>query len=97
MGAEAQSYLLARLHTELSPRHGPVRRPCRPFLPCPKAGAMLLSRSFLEGPPTLLTSSLGTSKQDLTSFNMELSSSGISADLSHVSGWPEAGVGWAEG
>jgi len=33
----------------------------------------------------------GTSKQDLTSFTMELSSSGISADLSHVSGGPEAG------
>lgn len=32
----------------------------------------------------------GTDKQDLTSFNMELSSSGISADLSRVSGAPEA-------
>lgn len=33
---------------------------------------------------------LGTSKHDLTSFNMELSSSGISADLLRVSDRPEA-------
>lgn len=93
MGAEPQSFILASFTSDSA--QVTAQSDCR-------VGSFYLARRpvprFFLGPfsgvhPFSLPGPSGTSKQDLTSFNMELSSSGISADLSRVSGGPEAGEG----